>query len=454
MNLQIIATFLIMGCLFVSCGGGGESNNSTEQPDESVSFRSSCGVIANGELVEYPNTEYLELVTVAATSIDTVIATRVSGEQSGQQQLVRLLGIGGHGISTKYLSNGKNLIEELASPHAYLLIPAKEGSSYELPSGEAGIYGQLFSLDGINISEQLLERGYASPEVDGIFSDQLTSCYDGLKLSKERGKSFRSTCGVINAGRLENPVYLSHLEAATINVLSANLAVATIDEGPNKGKKIGIVLHGVGTKEVPSELVVMGREYLSELTADGAYLLRPGSDCIYTSPDGGQAMLAQLFTLDGININEELITVGAVVPENNGCSARALQACYESILVETPTMPTPDPDQNNTNDGYYPDTAIDDFLWKPVSESTGNLVVLLNVKDAVVKVKGAVSEQLVNTGPSNGRGTTARASRSGCAFGKNIKVEVFDRNGQRILVKDGSKSISIQNGCDRVEWKM
>ncbi len=93
------------------------------------------------------------------------------------------------------------------------------------------------------------------------------------------------------------------------------------------------------------------------------------------------------------------------------------------------------------------------FLWKPVSESDGNLVVLVDPQNVDVLVSGSTSETLRDTGPSNGRGTTARASRPGCEFGENVRVQFF-QNGQPIGFIDGTSTVTIQNGCEREEFDL
>jgi len=97
---------------------------------------------------------------------------------------------------------------------------------------------------------------------------------------------------------------------------------------------------------------------------------------------------------------------------------------------------------------------IDDFLWKPISESTGNLAVLVNPRNVRVEVSGDRSDTLGNTGPSNGRGTTARGPRPGCDYGDNVVVEFFDSSNRRIFVADGRSRVIISKGCERHEFKL
>ena len=92
---------------------------------------------------------------------------------------------------------------------------------------------------------------------------------------------------------------------------------------------------------------------------------------------------------------------------------------------------------------------MSNFLWKPQSERDGRLVVLLNPGGATIIANG---ETLTPSGASNGRGTTARGTRSGCGYGANVRVQAFDRNGRVLLFPGGAREFIIPNGCDRVEF--
>ncbi len=98
--------------------------------------------------------------------------------------------------------------------------------------------------------------------------------------------------------------------------------------------------------------------------------------------------------------------------------------------------------------------VINNFLWKPVSHSTGRLVVLVNPVGVRAEVTGAVSETLVNTGASNGRGSTLRGGLGGCSYGNEVKVEFFDSLGRRIKLADGRDFATVPFGCSRYEFTL
>lgn len=100
----------------------------------------------------------------------------------------------------------------------------------------------------------------------------------------------------------------------------------------------------------------------------------------------------------------------------------------------------------------YSDDVITSFIWKPVSESTGNLVVLINPFNASCVVDGAITETLTNTGASNGKGSTLRGQKRGCTYGNGVKIYCFDKSGLPIRNFDGNDYVLVPGGCDRFEY--
>ena len=151
---------------------------------------------------------------------------------------------------------------------------------------------------------------------------------------------------------------------------------------------------------------------------------------------------------DGGEPNRELAEVTADLPRDG----------YNAFL-NGPT-PTPNPQAAPTvsssgsavGGGAF---IITRFLWKPVSDSNGNVAVLVDPTEVDVVVNGAVVETLNNVGPSNGRGTTARGELPGCDYGEGGTVIVtFFRNGQQIGLADGRSSVNVGDGCERIEFDL
>ncbi len=111
-------------------------------------------------------------------------------------------------------------------------------------------------------------------------------------------------------------------------------------------------------------------------------------------------------------------------------------------------VPTPEPTVSNIST-----SRITSFIWKPESDSTGKLVVLVNPRNVRIEVQGDISETLKDFGPSNGKGTTARANHTGCDFGDNVILEFFEAaTGKRILSRTGKTALLVPDGCERVEF--
>lgn len=99
--------------------------------------------------------------------------------------------------------------------------------------------------------------------------------------------------------------------------------------------------------------------------------------------------------------------------------------------------------------------AISWFLWKPVSDSNGNVVVLVDPPGVVVIATGSGgSERLTDYGPSNDRGTTARGSVPGCRFGQDVIVEFYDSQGRIVPLVNGAYRVRVPDGCERNEFRL
>lgn len=123
---------------------------------------------------------------------------------------------------------------------------------------------------------------------------------------------------------------------------------------------------------------------------------------------------------------------------------RLYSACGDLLSTDIPTVPIIEEPTEPEVPGICsasPYSLMTDFLWKPVSDSDGRLVVLTN-PTATINVQG---EGLSDRGATNGRCTTARASQSGCSYGKNVLVSISTL--REFLI------IEIPNGCNRYDCK-
>jgi hypothetical protein len=106
-----------------------------------------------------------------------------------------------------------------------------------------------------------------------------------------------------------------------------------------------------------------------------------------------------------------------------------------SAAPATPTTPaTGDGEEDDDNE-----PASQAFLWKPVSDNFGKLVVILPASFASVNsitVSGARTESSTRSAIGNGQRPHYRFSLPGASYGKNIRVT---GGGRTWIVADGSK---------------
>jgi hypothetical protein len=113
-------------------------------------------------------------------------------------------------------------------------------------------------------------------------------------------------------------------------------------------------------------------------------------------------------------------------------------------VAEAPKKPaTPTPPTTPKEDDEENDTPSETFLWKPVSDSSGKLVVLLPaslVNVSSITVSGTRSESSSRSAIGNGKRPHYRFSLPGAAYGKNVRIT---GGGRTWVVADGSKRTSL-----------
>ena len=247
------------------------------------------------------------------------------------------------------------------------------------------------------------------------------------------GKSFTSDCGIILGGSssVRNPVDQEDGTLVSIDdVVSPTVVIIRTDSGP-----VLVKLHGIRNPDSDFRFTAG----INQLRGFGtsAIFFSAGDSCDVVVDGGGSGIAGQLFTVGGQSFAEALLGSGnAVVDEGDVCNASELRECY-TALVE------------GSGGGAGAAGNIDRFIWKPQSERNGNLVVLVDAFNAVITANG---ERLDGSGPSNGFGTTSRSNKPGCAFGSNVRVEVFDATtGEQYTIR-GADTLIIPNGCNRVQF--
>lgn len=247
--------------------------------------------------------------------------------------------------------------------------------------------------------------------------------------------NYRTDCGVVYNETLENPINRSLGMEGTIEPISGNTVLWS-----NDGEQFAIKLHGLGP--VSGELRTKATRILSDLSQSKGVFYEAQKDCLATNSSGSTFKVGSVLSINGTSYAEELISRGAANVILDSCAGDEVSECMLA-LEDQASSNIPDDSDLDTSD------RVSNFLWKPSSERDGNLVILLDPAGALVFVDG---ERLIDFGPSNERGTTARANKSGADFGTNIVVQVRDSAGEPILFPDGESSYTIADGASRVEF--
>ncbi len=242
----------------------------------------------------------------------------------------------------------------------------------------------------------------------------------------------KSVCGAVIEEQLQQPIPLENLEEVTVQPLTLDRAIITRTEGEFAGLPQIIKLQGIIANPDPT-LYAKGMELMTVGSTPYAYFVSAGNNCIIQTADGGSALLGQLISPDGYSFSEVERYYNTALPSVDVCGGEVLAQCYNAIGIPT-TL---------TEEDRSP-FEIDIYLWKPASDSDGNLVILTDVYDVTVSVGGEVGQGI---GPSNGYGSTSRFTKPGCAYG-SATVEFRDSNGKRIYTKDGQASLTGA-GCSR-----
>jgi hypothetical protein len=149
-----------------------DSEISTTGPLAERSFVSECGTVVQRLLLDSVSIENGESVSfVRVVSSNSVIVRAANGDL-----LVKL-----HGLSDAG-SRGVSVLESLATPEM-LFVPAGDGCNATNEGGGVATIGQLFTTNGINLSEELIKSG-ASGQIEsaGACSEELLSpCYSALR---------------------------------------------------------------------------------------------------------------------------------------------------------------------------------------------------------------------------------------------------------------------------------
>lgn len=238
---------------------------------------------------------------------------------------------------------------------------------------------------------------------------------------------FTTDCGVVLNGQLRNPVAFEEGEQVTISsIVSHNTVIVRRPAGQQLVRVQGVADELEGYKSAGA------KQFLQSLGST-VYLFNPAAGGCNINVNGGQGILATLVTRGGGSFGEELVGKGyAAARGTDFCGGEFIAACMKALEEDAG-----DP---------FPKEEVHDFLWKPVADKDGKLVVLVGPYGVTIRVNGETGN---DSGPGNGYGTQARFSKAGCAYG-SARVTVTGSDGRPYLIK-GQESFTISNGCERVE---
>ncbi|MCB0318155.1 MAG: hypothetical protein KDD56_05315 [Bdellovibrionales bacterium] len=284
------------------------------------------------------------------------------------------------------------------------------------------------------------------------------------ELNKGDVRDITSDCGIVQKGKLVNPVKAENGTPVTIEqIIGVDIASVRND---NTGESMLVKFHSLEAGEVPAAKQFEGRAMLEQEFGRLALFYKADDDCELELEGGEKARIGQLVKReDGESFNEALLKGGYAIADNGNsvCGGDFLKTCYQA-LEETPAQQQATIEDNEDDETSINDliellqeldesssnfsgggSAANQFLWKPVSESNGKLVILhqrgIGVKATIVYKSGGKvrTDTGSDSGPSNGYDATIRFSKRGCDYGKNIKVNI------------GGKTYSVKDGCNRVE---
>ena len=246
----------------------------------------------------------------------------------------------------------------------------------------------------------------------------------GDNSAEVKQEPFRTDCGTVTNGELDNPANPKGGIKGRVTVTGANLLIFS----PTSGEPILVKLHALG---VPfNEAIENGaRKTLDGLAKEDAVFF-PASELCTTTISTSTAMIGQVFTVSGKSYSETLLNEGYGRVQGDGCDSSLINNCYSAL-------------QESAAQKFAGE--VEAFLWKPISDSNGKLAIHATPADTVVTVNGETGQDF---GPGNGYANLARFSKPGCSYGKNVTVKITNSQGVPYRV-NGKTTITIPDGCQR-----
>lgn len=173
------STFLIcLALIFSGCtksgGGSSDSSDNTNRPTDGSQFLSNCGTLIE-EVLENPVDTSMGYEVTAR-----VIAPNILAVQLGTgEQLLKLHNLDAPTNNVLY-QTARDYLESMTSG-TLIFFPAGSDCSTRVEGGGLGTLGQLYTQSGQNISESMLDEGFAKVGLDPCGGSQLMACYQAIE---------------------------------------------------------------------------------------------------------------------------------------------------------------------------------------------------------------------------------------------------------------------------------
>lgn len=248
----------------------------------------------------------------------------------------------------------------------------------------------------------------------------LSCSSSGSSNDDESGSVDPTTCGTIVKGSYKNPVSDGDGEVVFfVSAPKSNLLIVQNQSGQDFQIRL------LGITDEPQNKLFVARDIISGFASDGLLFVPAG--CTDTS--AGNAQIGSVFNRIGRNLVESLVTAGvATANPSDICGGAQIGQCLITISNSDPINSGP----------------LSSFLWKPVSDSDGNLAIHTGPFGTTVLLNGVAGR---NQGPGNGYGSLARFPKPGCAYG-GVRIEVVDSQGLPYTV-GGKTSFTVPSPCGR-----
>jgi len=238
--------------------------------------------------------------------------------------------------------------------------------------------------------------------------------------------SLATRCGTVHEGSLHAVINQSSGRPVTVEeAVSEELVIVRDLES---SQDILVALLGVGPSKNGSSTAA--KSLINSFSGVLSYLFVPAEGCEIDLAGGGRATVGQIVSASGYSVTETLLAAGLASGDYSAvCGADLLSSCLNSLENSQPISAGP----------------LSAFLWKPFSDSDGNLAIHTGPYNTIVVVNG---EQGRNQGPGNGYGSLARFSRNGCGYA-SPRIEVRDGRSGLAYTVNGRTSFTVPDPCSR-----